>query len=256
MPRQATKAIPYKSRLTLDQRKRVVICHIIGLGHIGEQEIRAIIAQYTPNHVDFDFLRGTITILVDGEIPGEDIMLETLLQLLPAHLGLKISIHIRRQFRQTIPFAQGGAVGSYFFLEPVTQRYFAAALPLPLSQAGFDRASLTAPPPTPAETVRGDVPLSQAAGGYSKQTADTPTPKRSASTRYDLYHGAAALSNMAGDTPQVQRTAQNQILTGQGALESSLLPSDTPATGRASTGRQMAAGGLFCHTHIKSKRIE
>lgn len=109
--------ITYKSKLTLDQRRHVVIGYIIGFGHIGEKEIRAIISQYTPNCVDFDFMRGTISILVEGEIFDEENLLETLLRRIPAHLGLKMSIHIRKQYRQTIPLSQGGAIGSYFFFD-------------------------------------------------------------------------------------------------------------------------------------------
>ncbi len=106
--------ITYKGQPTLDQRKRVIIGYIIGQGHIGEKEIREIIGQYTPNAVAFSFMRGVITIMVEGEIFDEDNLLKTLLKRIPAHLGLNISIHIQKQYRQTIFFAQGGAVGSYF----------------------------------------------------------------------------------------------------------------------------------------------
>ena len=221
--------ITYKGKLTLDQRKHVVIGYIIGLGHIGEREIRGIIGQYTPNHVDFDFLRGTITVLVEGEIPGEEYLLETLLQSIPAHLWLKMSIHIRKQYRQTIPFSQGGALGSYFQFEPVTQGYISDTLPLPMSQAG-------------------------AGGGWF--TSAPPAPERTERTRYKLWQGGTSASDMAGDTPQVQRAAHRPVSVAQAGFDRPGITSDTPEVKGASTSREKAAGGLFCHTHIKSKRIE
>lgn len=166
--------ITYRESLTLDQRKCVVIGYIIGLGHIGEQEIRAIIGQYTDKEVSFSFLRGVITILVEGEIFDEDNLLDTLLRRIPAHLGLDMSIHIRKQYYQSVPISIGGAVGSYFLGSP----------------------------PTPQETSR--MAYSVAQGSFSKP----------------------------------------HIVT------------DTPCVERAATSVKTAAGGLYCHTHIKSKLIE
>lgn len=221
--------ITCKGKLTLDQRKRVVIGYIIGLGHIGEREIRGIIGQYTPNHVDFDFLRGTITIVVEGEIPGEDNLLETLLRRIPAHLWLKMSIHIRKQYRQTISFSQGGAVGGYFFFEPVTQGHISDTIPLPISQTAADAPRLTSVPPAPERTVR---------------------------TRYKLWQGGTSTSDMSGDTPQVQRIAHKPVSVAQAAFDRPGIDGDTPKFRVASMGREKAAGGIFCHTHIKSRRID
>lgn len=220
--------ITYKGRLTLDQRKRVVIGYIIGLGHIGEQEIRGIIGQYTSGHVDFDFMRGTITIVVEGEIPGEDNLLETLLRRIPAHLWLKMSIHIRRQFRQTIPFAQGGAVGSYFSFEPSM----------------------------PAETVRTALPISHGGEVVSKQAGDPPTPERTIRTRHKFWQGGTSTSDMTGDTPQVRGASHKPVSVAQAAFDRPGIDGSTPKYRGASTGRGKAAGGIFCHTHIKSKRID
>jgi len=245
--------ITYKDRPTLDQRKHVIIGYIIGLGHIGEQEIRGIIGQYTPNHVDFDFMRGTISILVEGEIFDEENLLETLLRRIPAHLGLKISIHIRKQYRRTIPFAQGGAIGSYFFFEPVTQKHISVTFPLQLSQAAADSTWLTSELPMPAETIRADLPISHGGEIYSQLAGDTPTPKQTVRTHYKLFHEGTSTSDMAGDTPQVQRAVDNPVSLAQGAF---VRPGASPDTQRAFTGRKKAAGGLFCHTHIKSKQVE
>lgn len=275
--------IAYKSRLTLDQRKRVVISYIIGLGHIGEQEIRSIIGQYTPNHVDFDFLRGTISILVEGEIFDEENLLETLLRRIPAHLGLKISIHIRREFRQTIPFAQGGAAGSYFFLEPITQEHISDILPLTISQAATDfprfAGALPIPsetirtaipfasggrvvseqagePPTPVKTIKTAIPFSHGAEAMPKLTGDTPSPEQTVRTSYKLWQGGTSTSDVAGDTPQVQGTAHKPVSVAQAAFGRLGIGGDTPKFRGASTNQENAAGGIYCHTHIKSKRID
>lgn len=130
--------INYKNRLTLDQRKHVVIGYIIGFGHIGEPEIRAIIAQYTAHHVDFDFMRGLITIFIDGEIFDEDNMLGTLLLRLPTHLGLSISVHMRRQYKQNLPLLQGGTANVNIHSEP-TQTEETVTGDAILTHSGFER---------------------------------------------------------------------------------------------------------------------
>lgn len=248
--------ITYKGKLTLDQRKHVVIGYIIGLGHIGEREIRGIIGQYTPNHVDFDFLRGTITVLVEGEIPGEEYLLETLLQSIPAHLWLKMSIHIRKQYRQTIPFSQGGALGGYFQFEPVTQGHISDTLPLPMSQAGAGGAWFTSAPPTPSETVRTAMPFSHGGESCSRLAGDTPAPERMERMRHKLWLGGTSVSDMEGDTPRVRRAANRPVSVAQAGFDRPGMTSDTPEVKGTSTSREKAAGGLFCHTHIKSKRID
>lgn len=109
--------ITYTEQLSLDQRKRVVIARLLRHGHIGEQEIREIIGQYTKRPVDIGFLQGIITILIEGDVFDEENLLDTLLRSIPAHLALKMTIHIRKQYRQTIPFSHGGAVGSNFLFD-------------------------------------------------------------------------------------------------------------------------------------------
>ena len=58
--------ITYTRPLTLDQRKRVVIARLAGYGHIGEPEIRGIIANYTERAVAVDFQRGVVFITIEG----------------------------------------------------------------------------------------------------------------------------------------------------------------------------------------------
>lgn len=194
--------INYTNPLTLEQRKRVVIGYLIGFGHIGEPEIRDIIGQYTPNPVDLDFMRGVISILVEGEIFDEINLLETLLRRIPAHLRLNLSIHIRKQYRQTISFAQGGAVGSYFFGELVTLEHIRQTIPLPVSQTAIDLPRLTGAP------------------------------------------------------PPVQKVAKKSVPLAQGTFDRSAMFSDTSSVQSTSVGQEKTAGGLFCYTHIQSKRIE
>ena len=47
--------ITYEEQLALEQRRRVVIARLCGLGHIGEPEIRAIIGNYSDGETDVDF---------------------------------------------------------------------------------------------------------------------------------------------------------------------------------------------------------
>lgn len=100
--------ITYSEKLTLDQRKRVIIGRISGYGHIGEPEIRNIISNYTENSVSIDFRKGKILVDIDGEIFDENNLLNTLLRRIPAHLALNMTLHIKRTFRQNLYFMQLG----------------------------------------------------------------------------------------------------------------------------------------------------
>lgn len=89
--------ITYDVPMTLDQRKNVIIGHICGYAHIGEPEIREIIALYTDFSVTVAFAKGVITITIDGigSILGFSNLVETLLKRIPAHLALRFSVNIR-----------------------------------------------------------------------------------------------------------------------------------------------------------------
>lgn len=80
--------ITYEEQLTLEQRRRVVIARLCGLGHIGEPEIRAIIGNYSEGETDVDFENSSIMITINGEIFDRNNLIETLLRRIPAHLGL------------------------------------------------------------------------------------------------------------------------------------------------------------------------
>ena len=94
--------ITYAEQLTLDQRKRIVIGRLCGNGHIGEQEIREIIANYTGGAVGIDFKLGVIYITIEGEVFGEANLLDTLYRRVPAHLAIGMQVRTRRTFRQQL----------------------------------------------------------------------------------------------------------------------------------------------------------
>lgn len=192
--------ITYKEKLTLDQRKRVVIARLIGANHIGEPEIREVISNYTENAVAIDFARGVITVVIDGEIFDETNLLNTLLRRIPAHLALDMSIHVQREFRQRLDFGFGGAAGAHFSATPV----------------GEDRAS----------TMRLNV-------GYGGRAE------------------AAFKTAPVGE----DREARAAVSVGYSGLLSPKTAGVPPDTKRASTGRTEGAGGMYYHTHIKSKLI-
>lgn len=104
--------ITYKGKLTLDQRKRVVIGYIIGLGHIGEPEIRTIIALYTNSDVSVGFLKGVVSIVIDGfgTISGYANLLETIYNRIPTHLALAFTVNVRSPTPAVLRL--GGDVGS------------------------------------------------------------------------------------------------------------------------------------------------
>lgn len=100
--------ITYTESLKLSQRKSVVIARLGGNGHIGEPEIRGIIANYTENNVTVDFAFGIITIVIDGNVFDEINLLNTLLRRIPAHLSLNMSIHIHNEYRYNQKIKFGG----------------------------------------------------------------------------------------------------------------------------------------------------
>lgn len=191
----------YEEELTLDQRKQAVIAKITGYGHIGEPEIRAIIACYTAGAVSVAFARGVIYLVIEGEIPGEATLYTTLLDRIPAHLRLGMKIHIRRAYRQDVTFSNGGAVITSFHPDPV----------------GEDRVS------------------------------------RAAMT---ISFGGAALANLDGQPIPIDMQAVTGVPVAYGAFLEPLEDGTQPNTRSAHTRRGEAAGGLYYHSHIKSKLIE
>lgn len=138
--------ITYEEKLTLDQRKSVVIGRISGYGHIGEPEIQGLIANYTGNAVGVDFAQGVIYITIDGEIFGENNLLNTLQRRIPAHLALNMYIHTRRAIKQELRIQYAGATGASFRPPPVGEDR-ASTMPLSVAYGGFSSPSLQGIPP-------------------------------------------------------------------------------------------------------------
>lgn len=127
--------ITYQKKLSLEQRKNVIIAMLCGHGHIGEPEIRQIIANYTKNNVAIDFQKGRLSILIDGIVFDEINLYHTLLKRIPAHIGLGMSVHIRREFRQKLNVYYGGAIGTNDYYVPVNQ-YVKSKIVLPVNYQG------------------------------------------------------------------------------------------------------------------------
>lgn len=192
--------ITYEEKLTLDQRKRVVIARIMGYGHIGEPEIRGIIANYTERAVAVDFAKGVIYITIEGEIFDEMNLWNTLLRRIPAHLALNVKVHIKRTFRQQLDVHFGGAAGAHFTLMPV----------------GEDRVS-----------------------------------RRTICVGY----GSRAEANFTTAPVGEDRSSRAALPVGYSGLLTPETNGIPPDVKRASTGRTDGAGGMYYHTHTKSKLI-
>lgn len=194
--------LPRDSSLTLDQRKRVVIGYICGQGHIGEPEIREIVGQYTENSITVAFSKGIITITIEGEIFGETNLLDTLLRRIPAHLALKIILHVRRTFRLDLPVAHAAMLGSHSIAPPIS-----------------------------GSGVRSSMEILAARTGFLE-------------------------SGLYGNPPDVKKSATEALNVSRGAFEKPQITGASPNVLRQSRLTSSKAGGVYYHTHIKSKLIE
>lgn len=194
--------LPRDTSLTLDQRKRVVIGYICGQGHIGEPEIREIVGQYTANSIAVAFSKGIITITIEGEIFGEASLLDTLLRRIPAHLALKIILHVRRAFRANLLVSRGALIGSHSTAQPVSGSAVRSSMEILAARAGFLEPSLT------------------------------------------------------GNPPEVRKSAKELLNVSGGAFEKPRVTSAFPGVSLESRMATPKAGGVYYHTHIKSKLIE
>ncbi len=127
--------ITYRQKLSLEQRKAVIIAILCGHGHIGEPEIREIIANYTQNNVAIDFKKGILSILIDGVLFDEINLYETLLRRIPAHIAFGMSVHSKREFKQQLNVYYGGAIGTNYCYAPANQ-YIKNKMLLPIAQKG------------------------------------------------------------------------------------------------------------------------
>lgn len=181
--------ITYGEQLTLDQRRRVVIARLMGYGHIGEPEIRAIIANYTENAVAVDFGGGVVFVTIDGEIFDEANLWKTLLKRIPAHLALNMKIHIQRTFRQRLDVHFGGAAGAHFSPLPVGEDRSSRAR-IYVGNSGWVEMGFKPGPVGEDRTSR--TGLSVAYGGFlaPEQAGHYPDAKRASTGRTSGAGGA------------------------------------------------------------------
>lgn len=219
--------ITYTKQLSLDQRKRVVIARIAGYGHIGEPEIRGIIANYTERAVAVDFKRGVIFITIDGEIFDETNLWDTLKRRIPAHLALDMKVHIQRQFRQRIDFHFGGATGAHFRPEPV----------------GEDRTS------------RRRLYVGYSGRAISEFETAPVGEDRTGRTALAVGYSGRAEAEFKTSPVGEDRSSRTALPVAYGGLLGPRVEGLPPEPQKASTGRTEGAGGMYCHTHTKSKLI-
>ena len=220
--------ITYTRPLTLDQRKRVVIARLAGYGHIGEPEIRAIIANYTERAVAVDFEKGVVFITIEGEVFDEANLWNTLLRRIPAHLALNVKVHIQRSFRQRIDFHFGGATGAHFNLVPV----------------GEDRTS------------RSQLYVGYAGRAIAEFDTSPLGEDRTGRTALSVGYAGRAVSEFETAPVGEDRTSKTGLSVAHGGLLRPGVDGLPPDPKTASTGRTDGAGGMYCHTHTKSKLIE
>lgn len=220
--------ITYTRPLTLDQRKRVVIARLAGYGHIGEPEIRAIIANYTERAVAVDFEKGVVFITIEGEVFDEANLWNTLLRRIPAHLALNVKVHIQRAFRQRIDFHFGGATGAHFNLALV----------------GEDRTS------------RSQLYVGYAGRAIAEFDTSPIGEDRTGRTALSVGYAGRAVSEFETAPVGEDRTSKTGLSVAHGGLLRPGVDGLPPDPKTASTGRTDGAGGMYCHTHTKSKLIE
>lgn len=214
--------------MTLDQRKSVIMGLVCGNGHIGEPEIRAIIAQYTPQAVTVGFAKGVIYITIEGEVLGEGSLLETLLRRIPAHLALRIQLRKRRVFRQALSIGFGGAVGTrqepQFVAEPRN-----STLTLHISHGGIVAPFIEGEP---------------------------HTQPRTAATTIQVGHGGSVVTGTSVEPHTEPRMSLSPICVGHSGTLSPTTTGEPPDVKRASTGLKTGGRGVFFQTRIKSKLIK
>ena len=253
--------------LTLEERRRRILSKVIGARPINPEVIRRGITSLTgiPTKVT-DFtgpyafgitLYPDIKTTPDEAIPDGRIV-RYVQEVKPAHLRVSIGIEVRREFRYTIPVSQGGAAGSRFFPHLAAMGELTARSRLYIMQGGTNQTETSVSDlPDVWQTARKRLELTHPALVESATGAgDLPDVYQQARTRVTVMEAAAASPHTDAPPPEASRTAQSAVSVAQGAFQSPETYSDTPDTRRASTGRTDGSGGLFYHTHTKSKLIE
>ncbi|HJB36558.1 MAG TPA: YmfQ family protein [Candidatus Acutalibacter ornithocaccae] len=181
--------ITYSKPLSLEQRRRVIIARIAGHGHIGEPEIREVIANYTDKSVSVDFAKGIIYIVIEGEVFDENNLLRTLLRRIPAHLALDMRIHIRREFRQDLHISIGGAIGTELWPQPIGQDR-QSTLPVKVSFGGATAAEFHPNPVSEDRQATSQIEIGF--GGFTGQEADGEPHGEDHSSTVTTHSGGGA----------------------------------------------------------------
>ena len=72
----------------------------------------------------------------------------------------------------------------------------------------------------------------------------------------DVNYGGCLGAGFASPPYSADRSSQMSVQLSHGAVQTPTLASSPPDVKRAHRGYQSGAGGVMCHTHLKSKRIE
>ncbi len=105
--------ITHNDRLTLEQRRTIVLAYLIRRDHIGEPEIRDIIRQYSQAEVTVDFALGIIYITIAEELFEEEELIRNLYQRIPAHLALHMQFDTDREYDTEQEFRAGVVIQSH-----------------------------------------------------------------------------------------------------------------------------------------------
>ena len=252
---EAMLEITRDSSMTLDQRKSVIMGLVCGNGHIGEPEIRAIIAQYTPQAVTVGFAKGVIYITIEGEVLGEGSLLETLLRRIPAHLALRIQLRKRRVFRQALSIGFGGAIGAQqepqFVAEPRN-----SMLTLHISHGGAVAPFIRGDPHTQPRTASATIQVGHGGSTTAGISAEPHTEPRAVSAPLRIGHGGGVASETSLEPHTEPRMALSPLPVGYRGTVSSTSTGEPPEVKRASTGLKTGGRGVFFQTRIKSKLIK
>lgn len=247
--------ITHDGPMTLDQRKSVIMGFVCGNGHIGEPEIRAIIAQYTPQAVTVGFAKGVIYITIEGEVFGEGSLLETLLRRIPAHLALRIQLRKTRVFRQALSIGYGGAVGTQqepqFVAEPRN-----STLAIHVAHGGAVSPFVKGEPHTQPRTASAALQVGYGGNTTTGISFEPHTEPRTALAPLRVGRGGGVVSETSVEPHTEPREALSPLHVGHSGTLSPTSTGEPPDVKRASTGLKTGGRGVFFQTRIKSKLIK
>ena len=247
--------ITYSSTLSLEQRRRVVLGRASGGQHIGEPEIRVLVAVYTDCDIKVDFWAGLITIDIDGEIFDEGNLYETLLSRIPAHLRLKMTARTIRTYRLDLPVSFGAAIGAEQKIEPQPQER-KSEIPLSLLSGGYAYTKTRTQPYIMDRLMNAELDFSHG-GAYGTEQAHTPKGHdRHLQDSLDLAVGGFSLTKAPTQPVAQDRAARAEIDFATGGAFGAERRAEPLAPEHTDEAQTRSAGGFYCRTHIKSKLIK